>query len=179
MFRPVAAALVALPLALAHADGASQSGDDAVAGTVRTRFACHGVSGASTDPQYPILAGQELFYLYLQIRDFQSGLCANEVMQPLVQGFDKKQMMAIAQFFSEQSWPDTGARADERTRTAGSRLVNAGQCVACHRGSFLGNSRVPRLAGQHRDYLEKTMLDYKYGRRMNAPRHRDAARDLQ
>ncbi len=168
MIRLLVVVLFALPLALARVGDNSQGGN-AIVETVRSCFVCHGDNGASSDPQYPILAGQELYYLYLQIRDFQSGLRENEVMQPLVHGFDKDQMMAIAEFFSEQPWPNTGFRADERTRKAGDRLVNAGQCVACHGGGFLGDSRVPRLAGQHREYLEKTMLDYKYKRRMNAP----------
>jgi cytochrome c553 len=41
--------------------------------------------------------------------------------------------------------------------------------VACHLGSFNGNSRVPRLANQHPEYLEKTMLDFKTRTRNNMP----------
>lgn len=42
-------------------------------------------------------------------------------------------------------------------------------CVACH--GLDGNSPspdFPRLAGQHRDYLEKALRDYKSGARKNA-----------
>ncbi|MBK6337284.1 MAG: cytochrome c [Betaproteobacteria bacterium] len=42
-------------------------------------------------------------------------------------------------------------------------------CVACH--GIDGNSpspEFPRLAGQHRDYLEKALRDYKSGARKNA-----------
>ena len=42
-------------------------------------------------------------------------------------------------------------------------------CVACHGTD--GNSpspEFPRLAGQHRDYLEKALRDYKSGARKNA-----------
>ena len=41
--------------------------------------------------------------------------------------------------------------------------------MACHLGSYTGNSRVPRLAGQHPDYLKKTMLEMKDKVRNNAP----------
>ena len=36
-------------------------------------FACHGDNGASEDPQFPIIAGQHLYYLYVQLRDFEAG----------------------------------------------------------------------------------------------------------
>jgi cytochrome c553 len=42
-------------------------------------------------------------------------------------------------------------------------------CAACH--GIDGNSPAPdypRLAGQHRDYLEKALRDYKSGARKNA-----------
>jgi cytochrome c553 len=42
-------------------------------------------------------------------------------------------------------------------------------CAACH--GMDGNAQTPdypRLAGQHRDYLEKALRDYKSGARKNA-----------
>jgi cytochrome c553 len=42
-------------------------------------------------------------------------------------------------------------------------------CAACHGAD--GNSTAadfPKLAGQHRDYLEKALRDYKSGQRKNA-----------
>ena len=38
----------------------------------------------------------------------------------------------------------------------------------CHRGSYEGDSRIPRLAEQHLAYLEKTMLDFKSKARANS-----------
>ena len=35
--------------------------------------ACHAITGNSTSPTYPILAGQTLRYLYLQLQDFKAG----------------------------------------------------------------------------------------------------------
>jgi len=36
-------------------------------------IACHGANGNSTDPQYPILAGQSWRYIYIQLKDFKEG----------------------------------------------------------------------------------------------------------
>lgn len=46
--------------------------------------------------------------------------------------------------------------------------AKAASCVACHGAD--GNSSIPsnpRLAGQHADYLERALLDYRSGARKN------------
>ena len=42
-------------------------------------------------------------------------------------------------------------------------------CTSCHLEQFQGNSSIPRLAGQERDYLAKTMTDFRTGTRANNP----------
>lgn len=151
------------------------TGGAATAGTVeelaQTCTACHGDSRQlPTDPTFPIIAGQQFYYLYVQLRDFASGLRQNEIMQGIVAGMDKATMQAVAQYWSEQPWPTTafpGPTAEERERAE--RVIASGQCSACHLGGFEGNSRVPRLRNQQPGYLEKIMLDFKFKRRMNAP----------
>lgn len=132
--------------------------------------ACHGAVGQlPADPTYPIIAGQEFYYLYVQLKDFASGLRENEIMQGVVEGMDRTTMQAVAQYWSEQPWPRTGFAASEEDVARGERIAVSGQCSACHLGGFEGNSRVPRLRNQQPGYLEKTMLDFKYKRRKNAP----------
>lgn len=130
---------------------------------------CHGHQGASTQQQYPILAGQEFYYLYVQLKDFKSGLRANPIMDPVVSMLDKDQMQLIAKYFSEQVWPDTEYTSDDQATRSALTVIASGQCVACHLGKFNGNSRIPRLAGQHPEYLAKTMLDFKSKSRQNSP----------
>lgn len=130
---------------------------------------CHGEEGASTQQQYPILAGQEFYYLYVQLKDFKSGLRADPIMGPLASALEKEQMQLVAQYFSEQSWPQYEYATDDNQTNVGLTVIAAGQCVACHLGAFHGNSRVPRLAGQHLEYLTKTMLDFKSKSRNNSP----------
>ena len=130
---------------------------------------CHGEYGASIQQQYPILAGQEFYYLYVQLKDFKSGLRDSPVMGPLASALDKDQMQVAADYFAKQSWPQTDYVADNERSKSGLTVIAAGQCVACHLGAFHGNSRVPRLAGQHPEYLVKTMLDFKTKSRNNSP----------
>ena len=130
---------------------------------------CHGEYGASIQQQYPILAGQEFYYLYVQLKDFKSGLREDPIMGPLASALDKDQMQLVAEYFSIQSWPQSDYVADDKRSKSGLTVIAAGQCVACHLGAFHGNSRVPRLAGQHPEYLVKTMLDFKTKSRKNSP----------
>jgi len=42
-------------------------------------------------------------------------------------------------------------------------------CMACHGETGMATQPIyPNLAGQHEDYLEKALLDYREGRRTNA-----------
>ena len=147
------------------------TGDEyaAVAQVIKSCEVCHGASGASTLQLYPILAGQEFYYLYVQLKDFKSSLREDPIMGPLASVLEKDQMQLVAKYFSEQSWPLTDYFADDERTNSGLTVIAAGQCVACHLGAFHGNSRVPRLAGQHPEYLAKTMLDFKTKSRNNSP----------
>ena len=136
--------------------------------TIEACAGCHGERGASKEDAFPILAGQELYYLYVQMKDFKSGLRKNEIMQPVLADLKKQDLFALAKYFSEQKWPNIGFKGDPERVLNGERAANAGQCVACHLGSYTGNSRVPRLAGQYPNYLAKTMLDMKSKARNNA-----------
>jgi cytochrome c553 len=136
---------------------------------IQTCAACHGESGASKLPENPILAGQEYYYLYLQLKDFKSGVRKNEIMAPLAQPLQPEQMKLLAKFFSQQTWPSISHAAERANVDTARRAIDSGECVSCHLGDFRGNSSVPRLAGQHPEYLKRTMLDLKNRVRTNAP----------
>ena len=143
--------------------------DEAPAETVALCAGCHGVAGLPTAVEIPILWGQEFYYLYVQLKDYKAGRRANEIMSGIVADLDKKTLRALAQHFSEQSWPGIGYRAPEDEEGKALAALGAGQCVQCHLGGYEGNSRIPRLAGQQADYLELTMLEFKTKVRLNSP----------
>lgn len=137
--------------------------------TLQTCFVCHGENGASTQTAFPILAGQEFYYLYVQLKDMKSGLRASEIMSPIVSGMGKADLRLMAEFFAEQKWSKTDYKMDKNQIATARKVIDAGQCLACHISGFKGESRVPRLANQHVEYLNKTMLDFKNNIRKNAP----------
>jgi cytochrome c553 len=130
---------------------------------------CHGDKGGSDNPEYPILGGQHFYYLYIQLKDFKSGFRKGEIMSPLAADLEKVEMKSMAKYFSEQKWPRIGFNADKAIAAKGEKAAGAGQCVQCHLGGYEGNSRIPRLAGQHPKYLKKTMADFKNKVRTNSP----------
>ena len=89
-------------------------------------------------------------------------------MGPIASKLAKSQMKLLAKYFSEQNWPKISFRSDSATETRGETATGAGQCVQCHLGGYEGDSRIPRLAGQHTEYLLKTMSDFKHRKRMNS-----------
>ncbi len=83
-------------------------------------FACHGDNGASEDPQFPIIAGQHLYYLYVQLRDFAAGLRVSPMMTEVVTGRRIEENVATS---AEAGGPAagggvTGARIREPVATA-------------------------------------------------------------
>ena len=131
---------------------------------------CHGENGKPVDKTIPNIWGQQIGYLYIQLRDFKRGDRKSEIMQPITSAFERNDMLAIAEYFSRKPWPDFGqprASKDvsQRALTANSSIG----CTGCHLDHFQGDSTVPRLAGQGRDYLAKTMADFRTRARGNNP----------
>jgi len=132
--------------------------------------ACHGLNGVPGDPTTPIIWGQNTGYLYLQFRDFQKGARKDDRMTPIAQGLVKEDALALAEYFAAKPWPNTGAPAASKADTEIAIVVNKSiVCTSCHLEQFQGDSSVPRLAGQERDYLLKTLTDFRNRTRANNP----------
>jgi cytochrome c553 len=164
----IAALSVALPVSSQPAAAQAPAPPPEIAEKVKLCVSCHGEDGRPVRPDVPVIWGQEYYYLLVQLRDYQAGRRANEVMQPVVAALENEALKPLAQYFSERKWPELGFRASEQDVAVGQRVAVGGQCPQCHLGGFKGNSRVPRLAGQSVTYLEKTMLDFKTRVRRNA-----------
>ena len=129
--------------------------------------ACHGPGGNSTDPQFPILAGQTARYIYLQLKDFKEGRRAEPMMDPFIAKLSREDMFDLAAFFAAQK-PRPGAfKADPARAARGKAKADEVLCTMCHLGGFLGQNEIPRVAGQHYAYVVKQMRDFKSGRRTN------------
>ena len=132
--------------------------------------ACHGLKGVPEDKSIPIIWGQNEGYLYLQFRDFQKGARRDERMSAVAQNVVKEDALALAEYFAAKPWPSIGAPSASAAETkAAETAVKSVVCTSCHRDEFQGDSSVPRLAGQERDYLKKTLTDFRSRTRANNP----------
>jgi cytochrome c553 len=131
---------------------------------------CHGENGKPADKTIPNIWGQQTGYLYIQLRDFKRGDRKSEIMQPIASAFERDDMLAIAEYFSKKPWPDFGQPRASKDVSQRALTANGSiGCTGCHLDHFQGDSTVPRLAGQGRDYLAKTMADFRTRARGNNP----------
>ncbi len=132
--------------------------------------ACHGLEGVPEEKSVPIIWGQNAGYLYLQFRDFQKGLRTDERMSAIAKNVVKEDALALAELFAAKPWPNTGAAAASKAEADTARIaIKAIGCPSCHLEPFKGTFSVPRLAGQQRDYLLKTMTEFRSRARATNP----------
>lgn len=152
------------------AGGNAFAQDAGIEEKVKLCATCHGENGVPINKDTPVIWGQNEGYFYLQLRDFKSGMRKSDVMGPIASQFEKKDMYALAAYFTKKTWPDLGqpsappdvaAKADSAAKSIG--------CRGCHLDHFQGDGTTARLAGQWQEYLHKTMLAFRDGSRGNNP----------
>ncbi len=149
--------------------GANGAYADTAAGAKKAEacVACHGPAGNSKIPLYPILAGQTFRYLYLQLRDFKEGRRTDPVMSPQAANLSAQDRQDLAEYFSAQKPVSTGFRGDPAKVARGKARADQILCPMCHLGGFTGQNEIPRVAGQHRDYIAKQLRDFRSRARTN------------
>lgn len=155
-----------LPLCT-HAFAQATPAAGEVAAKAQVCAACHGQNGNSTDPQYPVLAGQNARYIYLQLKDFKEGRRHDPQMDPMAAPLSRDDMLALADYFSKQKQAPVGFKADPAKVAAGRKKSDEVLCPMCHLGEFAGQNEIPRVAGQHYQYVKKQLSDFKARRRTN------------
>ncbi|SIT47293.1 Cytochrome c4 [Paraburkholderia piptadeniae] len=149
------------PLTYAHADA------EAGKTKAQTCVACHGPMGNSTDPQYPVLAGQTARYMYLQLKDFKEGRRKDPRMSPMAANLSRDDMQDLADYFAAQKPASIAFKADGAAVAAGQKKSAEVLCTTCHLGGFSGQNEIPRVAGQQYQYIVKQLQDFRSHTRTN------------
>lgn len=154
---------------LALSTGITNAADVDISAKLVVCQSCHGsTDGVPINADTPILAGQEYYYLYVQLKDYKAGRRANAVMSGMAAGLSKDEMKALAEHYSSMEWTRVQSDINDTLASKGNSALGAGQCSQCH-STYQGDSRVPRLAGQHLPYMLQTMKDFKNKVRLNSP----------
>ena len=150
--------------------GAMPSNAQSIEDKTQICAGCHGADGKPIDKTIPTIWGQQAGYIYIQLRDFKRGDRKSDIMQPIASTLERDDMQAIAEYFSKKPWPDLGQpRAPKDVAERASKANTSIGCTGCHLDHFQGDGTVPRLAGLGRDYLTKTIADFRSHARANNP----------
>jgi cytochrome c553 len=137
-----------------------------------TCAACHGSTGSGTvDGQVPRIAGQHASVLMKQLVDYRH---------------DRRWDLRMERFAGHHYLPDAQAIADvaayvgrldrgvQNGKGSGERLARGSDsyvrlCLRCHGPGAIGDAKraIPRIAGQHYEYLRRQIYDAVDGRRPN------------
>jgi cytochrome c553 len=121
---------------------------------------CHGSLGVSGNPATPSLAGQDAQYLAAALKAYKDGSRGDPTMKGIVATLDDTVIKDLAAFYAAQTPGAPNVRKPLSTADWVQR------CDRCHGTN--GNStdpRLPALAAQRVEYLEKVLRDYRGGTR--------------
>lgn len=160
-------AIIALFVLAATSLGAQAQDVEAGKKKAEACVACHGPNGNSAIGAFPTLAGQNARYIYLQLRDFKEGRRKNPMMSPVAAAMEKQDMHDLAAYFASQKQARTGFKPDLERVKAGAAKAEESLCSMCHLGGMAGQNEVPRLAGQHPEYIIGQLKSFKARERTN------------
>lgn len=94
---------------LAVGSAQTAAGGDPVRGEKLSKACvqCHGKTGVSPAPNFPILAGQHEDYLLHTLQGYKSGARQNPVMKGMAAGLSEQDMEDLAAYFANQEGLET------------------------------------------------------------------------
>lgn len=147
--------------------------------------ACHGASGGgSDDGKVPRIAGQHFNVLVRQLVDYRH----NQRWDIRMEHFAGRQLLADSQSIADVAAYASSLQRYQPRQVGDGQFVKQGaaiyaqKCAKCHRPQGEGDDAevIPRVSGQHYDYILRQMHDAVDGRRPNfSPAHIKLLSDLQ
>lgn len=173
----VFAALLAAPVFAADAPAAPAKPDLALGQDLSTKVcsACHTNDGSRGIVANPILQGQHAAYLVKQLTEFKAGVRKNAVMNGMAAPLSDADMRNVAAFYASKQ-AKNGYSRNKDTVVLGEKIWRGGiaeknvpACAGCHSPNGAGIPNLyPRLGGQHAEYLEAQLTNFRAGTRANS-----------
>jgi len=157
-------ASVALALAIA---GPGQAAGDAQRGKQigYTCLGCHGIDNyKNVYPTYsvPKLVGQHPEYIVAALKAYRGKQRSHGTMYAQASSLSDQDMQDVAAYLAQQPLASNAPTVG----TAPAKVT--GLCAACHGANGVGlMGEYPTLAGQHADYLARSLVEYQKGDRKN------------
>jgi cytochrome c553 len=130
--------------------------------------ACHGANGRTEAAEIPVLAGQHAFYAITQLFLFREGRRPNEAMTAVAKTLKDDDLRGFSSYIGTLPAVPAPAPAtppDVARMAKGRALAQQHRCASCHGDDLSGGQQVPRIGGQHEDYLRASLRGFKSGQR--------------
>lgn len=128
---------------------------------------CHGIEGyRNAYPSYrvPKLGGQKEAYLVIALQGYRDGTREHPTMNSQGESLSEDDIENVAAYLATLGTETVADGGSE-----GGSFAPAATCAACHGQNGISVSPSwPTLAGQHEDYLEHSLKQYRDGGRNNA-----------
>lgn len=172
-------------LCLAASAAIADDVNDQVANAATTKIQtacqnCHGPNGDSAVATFPRLNGQQADYIIAQLKSFREHSRddphAQAYMWGMASHLDDAIAAEIAKYYAKQkpTSPQTGGALEAEGKTLftnGDDANHIPPCVACHGDHGEGAGEIPRIAGQHADYLKSQLEAFRSLLRQNEVMH--------
>jgi cytochrome c553 len=151
--------------ALAIAAPAYSAGDAARGKELSyTCLGCHGIPDyKNVYPTYsvPKLSDQHPEYIVAALKEYATGQRSHSTMHEQAASLSDQEMQDIAAYFAS-----TGLKVE--APAVGTAPARVALCGSCHGKNGVGiTGDYPNLAGQHKDYLVRALVEYQHGDRKN------------
>jgi len=147
----------------------AEAAGDAASGKVvgYTCLGCHGIDTyKNVYPTFsvPKLRGQHPEYIVAALKEYREGDRSHATMHAHASTLTDQQMEDVAAYLAGEP-----VQAVAGAAPVGTPPDQAAACAACHGPTGVGIvGMYPTLSGQHQDYLEHALNDYRSGARKNA-----------
>jgi cytochrome c553 len=130
--------------------------------------ACHGANGRIETPLTPVLDGQPSLYVITQLFLFREGRRSNEAMTAVAKNLTDDDLRGFSELIGTLPPvppPPPATPPDPIRMARGQALAEQHRCLFCHGADLGGGQQVPRIGGQHEQYLQESLRGFHSGSR--------------
>ena len=150
-----------------------------VNGRLPTCLACHGKDGTSPISTVPSLGAMPVNYVLTQLYLFREKVRVAEPMNVMANGLTDDDLRALGDIFNKMPAPLPASALSASEQETASALISKYHCNSCHGSDLGGQQTIPRIAGQHAEYVRQALIGYKSNtRRGYSPAMNEAAQDI-
>jgi cytochrome c553 len=145
--------LIFIAVVAANVCGTAWAGVEEGKAKAQVCAACHGADGNSPSPVVPSIAGQPKQFIVTALYMFREGRRVSALMAPFAEKLSNADLNDLAAWYSSLKLAAPTKKPNPENVALGKAISEKNNCVACHTATLVGQQHIPRLAGQHYDYL--------------------------